>query len=70
MKVVENHEEPDKEESKTYHVRNDDNRSRYDNWRNDLKTRGYVRLDSYPKFFKTASRNNYIRNNSSFARQG
>ena len=48
MKVVENREESFKKESKTYYVRDDNNRSRYDNWRNDLRSRGYVRLDSHP----------------------
>ena len=38
MKVVDNREKPFKKENKTYYVRNnDDNGSRYDNWRNDLR---------------------------------
>ena len=70
MKLVENCEEPLKNKSKTYYVRKDDNWSNYDNWKNGLRTRGYVILDSYPKFFRTASRNNYIRGNSKLTRQG
>ena len=43
MKVVENSEELFKKESRTYFVRDENNRSRYDNWRRDLTSRGYVR---------------------------
>ena len=57
MKVFENREEPFKKEDKTYYVRDDNNRSRLDNRRNDMRVRGYVRSDSYPKFFRTASKN-------------
>ena len=66
MKVVQNIEEPFKKESKTYYIRDDNDRSRYDNWRNDLRTRGYVRSDSHPKFFRTTSKNNYVRDSSKF----
>ena len=47
MKVVENWEEPFKKESKTYYGHNnEDNRSRIDNWRNDLRSNGCVRSES------------------------
>ena len=43
MKVVENFEEPFKRENTTYYVWNtEDNRSRMDNWRNDLKSKGFI----------------------------
>ena len=71
MKVVENREEPFKKENTTYYIRNtEDNRSRMDNWRNDLKSKGFVRSDSNPRFFRTASKNTYVRDNSKFSRQG
>ena len=60
MKAAENCQEPFKKVNKTFYVRNDDNRSRNDNWRNDLRSRRYVGLDSYPKFFRTTSKNNYV----------
>ena len=66
MKVVENREEPFKNENTTYYVWNtDDNGSRKDNW----KSKGFVRSDSHPRFFRTASKNTYVRDNSKFSRQ-
>ena len=72
MKVAKNREEPFKkkgstttyyQEDTTYYVWNtDDNRSRKDNW----KPKSYVRSDSRPGFFRTASRNTYVRDNSRF----
>ena len=70
MKDAENCQEPFKKVNKTFYVRNDDNRSRNDNWRNDLRSRGYVRSDSYPKFFRIASKNTYVTDKSKFAQKG
>ena len=72
MKVVENREEPFKKgiatnyvDEDTYYVRNgDDNRSRKDNWKREK----YVRSESKPGYLRTASRGNYVRDNSSFRR--
>ena len=51
MKVSENREEIfTMREYKTNYVGNNDNRSRYNNWRNSLDSRGYVRSRSNPKF--------------------
>ena len=61
IKVAENREEPFKKEGKTVYVKNENNRSKIDNWRNDMRARGYVRSDSYLKFFRTVSKNNYVR---------
>ena len=33
-------------------------------------TKGFVRSDSNPRFFRTASKNTYVRDNSKFSRQG
>ena len=67
MKVVENREEPFKNENTTYYIRNtDNNRSRKDNW----KSKGFVRSDSHPRFFRTASKNTYVRDNLKFSRKG
>ena len=62
MKVVENREEPfEKKEEKTYYMRNGEgNRSRRDNW---------IRSSLPPGFYRTASRNNYVRDNSKFRRE-
>lgn len=67
--VVKNREEPFKKENRAYFVRDENNRSQYDDWRKDLSSRGYVRLDSYPNFFTTQSKNNYLRESSKFGRQ-
>ena len=54
MKVAGNCEEPFKKENTTYYVQNtQDNKSRMDNWRSDFKSKGYVRSDSNPRFFRT-----------------
>ena len=47
-----------------YYVRNDNNRSRYDKWKKDLSAKGFVRSGSHPKFFRTASKNQYVRDSS------
>ena len=51
------------QEDTTYSVRNgEDNRSRRDDW----NSKSYVRSSSHPGYYRTASRNNYVRDNSSF----
>ena len=45
LKVAENREEPFAKETRTYYTRTDD-RSRYNNWKRNLKLNGYRRLDS------------------------
>ena len=70
IKVTDNREEifnRDKE-YKTNYVRNEDNMSRYKNWKNSLETKGYVRSRSNPKFFRTKSKNTYVRDNLKFGR--
>ena len=70
IKVEDNREEVfarDKE-YKTNYVRNGDNRSRYNNWKNSLESKGYVRSRSNPKFFRTNSKGTYKRDNSKFGR--
>ena len=69
MKVIENCEDLFKKESSMYYVRNDENRSKHDKWKNDLRSRGYVRSDSNPKFFRTALKNRYVQDDSRMARQ-
>jgi len=67
LKIVENREEPfANKETKTYYTRNDDNRSRYDNWRKNIRSDGYRRSETNPKYFRTASRNKWIRDSSRF----
>ena len=34
-----------------------------------MRAKGYVRSESYPRFFRTASKNNYVRVRSNFGRQ-
>ena len=51
MKVVGNRDEPVKKESKGYSVRDQNNRSRYDDWRRDIRSKEYIRSDSHPDFF-------------------
>ena len=70
MKVAENQENSFKKASNIYYIRNEDNTSRYDHQRNDLKSRGFLRPDSNKKFFRTASKNNYARDDSKFGKQG
>ena len=45
MKAEENHKNSFEKDSKTFYMWNDDSKSRYDNWINDLRSRGYVRSD-------------------------
>ena len=71
MKVVENRKEPFKKGIATNYLEDihyvgnaDDNKSRRDNWKRDK----YVRSESKPVYLRTASRGNYVRDNSSFRR--
>ena len=48
------------------YVRNEDNRSRYKIWKISLESKGYVSSRSNPKFFRTKSKNTYVRDNSKF----
>ena len=43
LKVTENREEPFKKETQTYYTRDEDSRSRYNNWKNSLEKNGYKR---------------------------
>ena len=69
MKVVENRDELFKKESKAYFIRGENNRSRYDDWRKDISSKGYVRSDSYPNFFRTQYKSNYLRYSLKVGRQ-
>ena len=66
LKVIENREEPFNKETQAFYTRTDDTRSRYDSWRRNLKSDGFRRSDSNPMFFRTASKNRWIRDNSKF----
>merc|ERR1712237_239710 len=67
LKIVENREEPFAgKETKMYYTGNDDNRSRYDNWKRNIKSDGYRRSETNPKYFRTASRRKWIRDDSLF----
>ena len=67
LKIAENREEPfAAKETKTYYTKNDDNRSHYDNWRKNIKSDGYRRSETNPKYFRTASRKKWIRDDSKF----
>ena len=68
MKVAENREEPFKKEEKAFYVKND-NRARIDKWRNDMQAKGFVRSESNPRYFRMASRSNYVRDRLNFGRQ-
>merc|ERR1712030_6757 len=50
----------------TYYTRNDENRSRYDDWRKQIRSEGFRRSESNPKYFWTASKNNWKRDSSKF----
>ena len=63
MKVVENREEPF---TNTFYVQNPEDRSRRGKW--DAKK--FVRSNSRPGYFRTGSKNMYMRDNSKFSRQG
>ena len=68
MKVIENREEPFKKEEKAFYVK-DDNRARIDKWRNDMQAKGFVRSESNPRYFRTASKSNNVRDRLNFGRQ-
>ena len=61
LKVAENHEEPFMKETKTYYTRTEESRSCYNNWKNNLKSDGYKRSESNPRYFRTASKRKWIR---------
>jgi len=48
LKGAENHEEPFVKETKMYYTRTEESRSRYNNWKNNLKSDGYKRSESNP----------------------
>ena len=70
-KVVENRDEPftppPMKETLTKHATND-KRSRIDDWKNGLQSRGQRRSESRQGYFRTTSRK-YIRNSSQFCRR-
>ena len=76
LKIVENREEPfaaKKEETRAYYARNEsnqnrfDNRSRYDDWRNNIKNDGFRRSGTNPQYFRTDSRRErWIRDDSRY----
>ena len=66
LKVAANREEPFPKETKTFYAQTEENRSRYNNWKNNLKNDGYKRSESNPKFFRTASKRKWIRDDSKF----
>ena len=56
LKIVDHRDEPfANKDTITHYVRNDD-RSPYDNWRNQIQSEGFRRSDSNPKYFRTASK--------------
>merc|ERR1712055_687835 len=63
LKVVDNRDEPfapfSTKETPTNYVK-PDNRSRIDDWRSRLQSRGYRRSESRPGYFRTASKGRYI----------
>jgi len=66
LKIADHREEPfGNRDTTTHYVRNDD-RSRYDNWRNKIQSQGFRRSESNPKYFRTASKGRYQRDNSRF----
>merc|ERR1712105_567058 len=70
LKIVDHREEPftpfANRETATYYTRNDENRSRYDDWRKKIRSEGFRRSESNPKYFRTASRNNWKRDSSKY----
>ena len=73
IKVIDNREEvfPRSKEYNTHYVRNNENRSRYNNWRNLLESQGYYRSKSKPGYWKNdraTSKNRYVRDDSRFGR--
>ena len=69
LKVADNRDEPfaqqSTRETPTNYVTND-KRSRFDDWRSRLQSRGYKRSESRPGYFRTASRGEYVRDSSKF----
>ena len=55
LKVAENREKPFSKETKTYYTRTDGDRSRYDNWRNKMRSGGFKR-DGSSSWFRTSSK--------------
>ena len=70
LKIVDHREEPfapfANRETATYYTRNDENRSRYDDWRKKIRSEGFRRSESNPKYFRTASKNTWKRDNSKY----
>merc|ERR1712237_283242 len=66
LKIVNHRDEPFANRDTTTHYVRDDDRSRYDNWRNKIQSEGFRRSESNPKFFRTASKGRYHRDNSKF----
>ena len=67
MKVVDNHDVLISKDTDSYYVQNtDDNRSRRDRW----NAKKFVRSDSRPGYFRTVSKNAYVKDNSKFFKQG
>merc|ERR1712030_10354 len=66
LKIADHREEPFANRDTTTHYVRDDDRSRYDNWRNNIQSEGFRRSESNPKFFRTASKGRYQRDNSKF----
>ena len=67
MKVDKNCEQPFIKDNNTYYVQNtEDNRSRKGTW----NFKKFVRSDSRQGYFRTGSKNTYMRDNSRFSRQG
>merc|ERR1712030_240225 len=66
LKIVDHREEPFANRDTTTHYVRDYDRSRYDNWRNKIQSEGFRRSESNPKFFRTASKGRYHRDNSRF----
>ena len=53
LKIVDHRDEPFANRDTTTHYVRDDDRSRYDNWRNKIQSEGFRRSESNPKFFRT-----------------
>merc|ERR1711984_24105 len=70
LKIVDHREEPfapfANSKPETYYTRHDENRSRYDDWRKKIRSEGFRRSESNPKFFRTESKNNWKRDSSKF----
>merc|ERR1712105_88144 len=66
LKIVDHREEPFADRDTVTHYVRDDDRSRYNNWRNQIQSEGFRRSESNPKFFRTASKVRYHRDNSKF----